>query len=72
MPTVSELRARLNISQEELARRANVSYRTISRLENGERIRRNVANSIAQALGVQLNEISGITLSSAVHREKEA
>lgn len=74
MPTARELRLRLNISQEELARRVDVSYRTIHRWENGEPVRENIAKRISRALGVSLDEISGVTLSAAAvqARNKEA
>lgn len=64
MATARELRTKLNISQEELARRVGVSYRTIHRWENGEPVGQNIANRIAKLLGISLDEISGITLST--------
>lgn len=66
MPSARELRVKLDIPQEELAKRAGVSYRTIHRWEKGEAVRRDIALKIAGALGVDLDTISGVNLYSAV------
>jgi len=45
-------RVELSISQEELAKIAGVSYRTIIRMEKGGKIRKNSLKKISQALEI--------------------
>src|SRR3546814_11642836 len=54
---IRQLRARLNLSQEELAARLNVSYATLNRWEAGkskpQRAQRDALEALARALGVE-------------------
>ena len=60
---IREQRARLRISQSELARRTDTSQTHISMIENGQRI--DIASStlakIAMALGVSVDYLMGLT-----------
>ena len=58
-PTLKELRESLNLSQEDLGRRINLSYRTIAQWEGGRKVPR-FANEIALAreLGVSLKVLA--------------
>lgn len=69
MPSIRELRVRRDISQETLARSANVGSQTIWRAEAGRPIRRESALAICQALGVSLSQVEGLQLFSAVQSQ---
>ncbi len=58
-PTLKELRESLNLSQEDLGRRINLSYRTIAQWEGGRKVPR-FDNEIALAreLGVSLKVLA--------------
>lgn len=59
IPTLKLLRERLEISQEELARRVDLSFRTIGDWENGRKMPRfDNAISIARELGVSLKTLA--------------
>lgn len=66
MTTIEELRLRQDISQSTLADRAGLSAATISQAELGRPVQRSTAQKIAVALGVKLEELTGITYHSAV------
>jgi len=58
MATLKELREQLFMSQEDLAKRANVTVSTINRLENGRQKPRFVTiRKIAKALDVKPEDI---------------
>lgn len=56
---VKEYRVELNLTQEELAKKANVSRYLISRIENGDdvNITKNTMLSIAEALNSNVSDI---------------
>lgn len=68
---VVKLREARGLSQEELAHRAGVSVRTISRLENGRHDgRRGTVRAIAEALSVEERDILGdVLLDGAPHQQ---
>ena len=52
---VSELRLQKNLTQEQLAEKAGVDRKTISRIENGDQgIRLRTINAVLSALGIEL------------------
>ncbi|MBE9117633.1 helix-turn-helix transcriptional regulator [Lusitaniella coriacea LEGE 07157] len=61
--TLKSFRNQLNLSQEELARRLNLSFRTIGEWEGGKKIPRfDNAVALARELGISLK-----TLARAMH-----
>ena len=59
LPRLKEIRKRKFLSQEELARRANMSESKINRLEQGVQLARYVTvRKLAGALGVEPEELS--------------
>lgn len=56
---IREIRERKGISQEDLARKANVSRATISKLENDEEseVKVGTLKAIAEALGVTVSKL---------------
>ncbi|GET39897.1 hypothetical protein MiSe_46690 [Microseira wollei NIES-4236] len=58
-PTLKELRESLNLSQEDLGRRINLSYRTIAEWEGGRKVPRfDNAIALARELGVSLKVLA--------------
>ena len=58
-PTLKELRERLKLSQEDLGRRINLSYRTIAEWEGGRKMPRfDNAIALARELGVSLKVLA--------------
>lgn len=57
MPTIRELREQKGWSLEELGRRAGVALQTVYRAERGATVNKNTLRHIAQALGVQIEEL---------------
>lgn len=58
-PTLKELRESLKLSQEDLGRRINLSYRTIAEWEGGRKMPRfDNAIAIARELGVSLKVVA--------------
>lgn len=58
-PTLKELRESLKLSQEDLGRRINLSYRTIAEWEGGRKMPRfDNAIAIARELGVSLKVLA--------------
>lgn len=51
--------ARRNITGEELARKAGVGRSAVTAMRNGGKVWRNTAQHVAQALGVQLEDLMG-------------
>lgn len=66
MPTVRELREAKGWTQTELASRASISLQTVSSLENGASVLMSTLVLIAQALGVDPKEVSGVTVANRV------
>jgi transcriptional regulator with XRE-family HTH domain len=66
LPYLPDWRAKYVLSQEELARRAQVSRATISSAEQGRRISFKAAESIARAFGVDR-----VTLAQAPTQERQ-
>lgn len=62
MATIKELRERKGWSQVELAVEAAVSPTMISRLENNHPVGRSTLRRVCKALGVDINDVSGYTL----------
>lgn len=54
---LKELRGAQGLSQQDLAHKAGVSYRTISTIENGGRARATTLRKIADALGIPLADL---------------
>lgn len=54
---LKELRARHQMKQEDLAKKAQVSRQTISRIENGENPSFEVALRISEVFDISVNEI---------------
>ncbi len=55
---VREFREKLGITQEELASRAQISFFTVSRIENGHTVpQRSTKAAIAQALGIKVDTL---------------
>lgn len=54
---VKKLRLAQHLSQEQLAEKANVSVRTIQRLEAGKDVSASTLNLIANALGVSVEKL---------------
>jgi transcriptional regulator with XRE-family HTH domain len=60
-PTLKSLRNSLDISQEELARRLNLSFRTIGEWEGGKKMPRfDNAIALARELGVSLKTLAKV------------
>lgn len=59
MSQLAKLREELNITQEELAVKANVSVRTIQRIEAGAKLKGYTLESISNVLGVSKDELNG-------------
>ena len=58
-PTLKELRESLNLSQEDLGRRINLSYRTIAEWEGGRKVPRfDNAIALARELGISLKALA--------------
>lgn len=66
MPTIKELREERGWTQQELARRASLTHQTVSNLENGASVQRSTLVLLAQALGVDPEAISGVTVVNRV------
>ncbi len=68
MSTLKDLRFEANLSQNELARRANVDIGTVRRAESGQPVQELKAYQIARALGqalgreITIQDISGLNL----------
>ena len=60
MPSIQELRTARGWSQEELARRAIVSFRTVNRLERGEIVSVLTLRRVCAALGVDPDEVTQV------------
>lgn len=54
---IAELRAQLNITQEELAKKSKISRVALSAIENGRVPNGNTMISIARALGKKVEEV---------------
>ena len=54
-------RDRVGITQEELARMANISYRTVSNAERGKTCSFATAKKLAKAIGVKLEDLREVT-----------
>ncbi|HAX75966.1 MAG TPA: XRE family transcriptional regulator [Cyanobacteria bacterium UBA11372] len=58
-PTLKELRESLKLSQEDLGRRINLSYRTIAEWEGGRKVPRfDNAIALARELGIPLKDLA--------------
>lgn len=58
-PTLKELRESLKLSQEDLGRRINLSYRTIAEWEGGRKVPRfDNAIALARELGISLKDLA--------------
>lgn len=72
---IAEARKNKGLTQEEVADRANITVRTIQRIESGETIPRNFTlKAIAQALGISFDELvnkENTSPSSYISRESE-
>lgn len=66
MSILLELREKLNLTQEELAVKANVSVRTIQRIESGTKPKGYTLESLASALGVD----KSVLLASKIESNK--
>jgi transcriptional regulator with XRE-family HTH domain len=60
MATIQELRELRGWNQAELAVKAGVSVSSVSRVENGRKPNKGTLRLIANALGVEVSEITGI------------
>lgn len=61
MPTIRELRTQKGLTREQLARRVNVTLRTLASYEAGERKPLPVIrDALARALGVRPNDITDV------------
>jgi transcriptional regulator with XRE-family HTH domain len=60
MSTVQEYRLNAGLSKNELCRRADVDYQTLTRAENGEPIQAHNAQKIVNALSAALGRIIDI------------
>lgn len=58
MSILLELREKLNLTQEELAHKANISVRTIQRIEAGTKPKGFTLEALSNALGVSKNDLS--------------
>ncbi|GAA0872433.1 hypothetical protein GCM10009117_15800 [Gangjinia marincola] len=52
MSELLKQRKKLNLTQDELAERANISVRTIQRIESGQELKGHTLNALSKALGV--------------------
>jgi transcriptional regulator with XRE-family HTH domain len=60
MATVKELREQAGMNQVELAVKAGVSVNSVSRIERGYKPNKGTLKLIANALGVEVSEITGV------------
>ncbi|HBW81513.1 MAG TPA: DNA-binding protein, partial [Sphingobacterium sp.] len=58
MNKLQSLREKLNLTQEELAQKSNISVRTIQRIEAGQSPKGYTLRALAQALNVEESEFS--------------
>lgn len=65
MVTLRELRVKKGLSQTELASKAGVSYNTVSHMERGIRVSVKKAMSVCDALGVTLDDIAGLNITTS-------
>ena len=64
MSILLELREKLNLTQEELAKKANVSVRTIQRIEAGAKPKGFTLDALSNALGVSKNVLLEVKTAS--------
>lgn len=69
MPTVRELRKGKKMSQGDLAKIAGVGLTTIHRLEKGHDVNPATLKAVADALEVQVSEITGVHILSRVEEK---
>jgi transcriptional regulator with XRE-family HTH domain len=68
MSTIQEYRLNAGLSKNELCRRADVDYQTLTRAENGEPIQahnaQKIVNALSSALGraIDIREVEGLKI----------
>lgn len=71
MSTLAELRVARGWSQVELAVKSGVSVGTVTRAENGRMIQKSGIILMCQALGVNVEDVTGVNLVQRVKIRKE-
>lgn len=63
MPTIREIRVSQGLTRQDLSNKAHISTATIARLENDGVASRNTILRLCEVLGVQVDDVSGVTYS---------
>lgn len=72
MPTIREMRMKLDLSQPELGKLAGVSGMTIFRVEHGEPMKKKNFYRLCEALKVDPEDVEGVELFSGVKRAEKS